>query len=1257
MDFYKIRVKENKGVPQAYPDWIVDNFDDMMVRGGSFYAVWDEELGMWSTNEFDVRRLVDQELSEFVEDAKRKGAIFEPLFTRNFSTGTWERFNKFVRNLPDSGNYHPLDETITFANTEIRKKDYVSKRLPYSLEEGRTDAWDELLGVLYSPDERDKIEWSIGAIVSGDSRWIQKFLVFYGPPGTGKSTIIDIFEKLFEGYVATFEAKALTSSNGTFAMESFESNPLVAIQHDGDLSRVEDNTKLNSIVGHDSMNINVKYRSAFTIRPNAFVVVGTNKPVKISDAKAGNTRRLIDVHPTGAKIEPSRYHILTENINYELGAIAFKCLQRYREMGKFYYENYIPTKMMMLTDSFYNFVEAHFDIFKASDGIQLKYAWDLYKQYCEDANIAKRLQYHEVRDELESYFEEFKDRQFIGDKEHRSVYIGFKGLPEQGPIPFVPDTSYVIELDDYDSAFDNLYFDQPAQEAKPSGYPGRKWERVTTTLKDIDTTKLHYVKVPEQHIVIDFDLVDEDGEKDLEKNIEEASKLPPTYTELSKSGKGLHLHYIYAGDVHDLDSVLDVGVEIKTLLGDSSLRRKLTKCNNLDIATLSSGLPKKEKKMIESKSIQSERGLRELIDRNLRKEIHPGTKPSIDFIHHILEDAYADGLSYDIQDLKPVLLAFAAKSTHQSLACIKIVQTMKFVGKNNMPEVKSSEKPLIFFDVEVYPNLFILCWKVQDSDIVVRMINPTAEDIAPLFNQKLIGFNNRRYDNHILYARYMGYSLEELYELSHSLIYNGSSNPPGLFGEAYNISYADIFDFSSKKQGLKKFMIELGIHHIELDLPWDQPVEEGQWQKVEDYCVNDVIATEAVFNSRKQDFVAREILAELSGLSVNHTTQQHTAKILFGNDKNPQQLFVYTDLSEQFPGYKFDGKESTYCDEITGEGGYVYSEPGVYSDVALLDVASMHPTSIELLNLFGPYTANFSALKEARMAVKHKDYDRARVLLDGKLAKFLDNVESDDSGAEALAYALKIVINIVYGLTSARFENQFRDHRNRDNIVAKRGALFMIDLKHAVQDRGFTVAHIKTDSIKIPNATPEIIDFIIDFGKQYGYDFEHETTYEKFALINDAVYVACSNGKWTAVGSQFQHPYVFKTLFSHEDLEFDDLCEVKNVTQGSMYLGPPMDGSPSDDWDMSEMRHVGRTGSFMPVRYDGHSLWRIKDGKRYHVSGTKGYQWIERDVAKYRDSIDELFTDMDYFEKLKNDAIKAIERFRPFDQFLEGDPF
>ena len=84
--------------------------------------------------------------------------------------------------------------------------------------------------------------------MSGDSKEIQKFLVFYGSAGTGKSTILNIIQKLFDGYYSVFDAKALGSSTDAYALEPFKDNPLVAIQHDGDLSRIEDNTRLNSVV-------------------------------------------------------------------------------------------------------------------------------------------------------------------------------------------------------------------------------------------------------------------------------------------------------------------------------------------------------------------------------------------------------------------------------------------------------------------------------------------------------------------------------------------------------------------------------------------------------------------------------------------------------------------------------------------------------------------------------------------------------------------------------------------------------------------------------------------------------------------------------------------------------------------------------------------------------------------------------------------------------------------------------------------------
>lgn len=111
-----------------------------------------------------------------------------------------------------------------------------------------------------------------------------------------------------------------------------------------------------------------------------------------------------------------------------------------------------------------------------------------------------------------------------------------------------------------------------------------------------------------------------------------------------------------------------------------------------------------------------------------------------------------------------------------------------------------------------------------------------------------------------------------------------------------------MYDFASaaNKQSLKKWEIQLGLHHQELALPWDQPVDETRWEEVAKYCDNDVISTEAVFEHLSGDWAARQILAELSGLSVNDTTNAHSARIIFGKNKHPQSEFVYTDLSKEF---------------------------------------------------------------------------------------------------------------------------------------------------------------------------------------------------------------------------------------------------------------------------------------------------------------------------------------------------------------------
>lgn len=1307
MDFFKPWTRSvGKGRMEIYPKFFVQNSEDLMVRSGDFYAFWDEARGEWSKDLDRLYKVIDKELDDYYDTHKQD--FTDSVFVAHMwdaDSGSVDKWKKYVtKQMHD--NFRMLDDSIVFLNDPRDKKLYSSHRLNYPLENCQIPCYDKLMSTLYSEEDRMKLEWAIGAVVTGDAKKIQKFIVIDGIPGSGKSTVLLIIQQLFggdEGYCAHIDSGKIASGY-TFAFETISENPLVCYEDEAKLDKIAENTGLNSLVAHEPTTVNKKNKSQYATRFHCFIFLCSNNPVNITDSKSGLLRRLIDVEPTGETLDIDEYNRCMDGIKYELGGIAWHCREVYLN-NKRAYDKYIPIRMLRSTNIVYSWMEENYTKLCEADGISLSQAWSSYKQFCDDCDIKFRLNRIQLSNELYGYFDDYIQDGYLDDGTHvKSFYTGFKKRKFKNVVkapPKAKTTESWLKLDCTTSLFDTVFAECPAQYATQDDTcrPVQAWDDNKLYLKDIKTSRVHYVRPPLNLICIDFDLKNEKGEKDYILNLEAASKWPQTYAELSKGGAGIHLYYYYTGDVNMLAPIISENIEVKVFAGKCALRRKVSYCNDIEIATITSGLPmrKEEKKMIDMLSFRSQRQLMGFIVKQLRKETHADTHSSVSFIKKGLDDAYASGMPYCIpQDLRDAVYEFAKSSTNHSADCIKMWKAMKWESEEEDPAddiEESSDKPIAFFDIEVYPNLLLICWKTSDTKCQ-WMINPEPQAIDWLFSTyRLVGFNNRKYDNHILFARFMGYSIFECYKLSAQIVSSKKrdADKTCFFREAYNKSYTDIYDYSTKKQSLKKWEIELGLEHKEMDLDWNAEVSDEDIPKIIEYCCNDVEATEAVFYKTASDFKAREILADWAGTTVNTPTNTLTAKIIFGKDKNTSDSFIWRDLSKPvkgwsneahrkflqeecgrftepfdnrsvipyFPGYTFVDGKSLYRDFEVGEGGFVYAEPGMYVNVALIDVESMHPNSyIDELYSGVRYTRRFKQILDLRLCIKHGDFTTAREMFDGKLAKYLD----EEDLADALSYALKIAINSVYGLTSAKFKNAFYNEKNIDNIVAKRGALFMIDLLYSVQEAGFTVAHIKTDSIKIPNATPEIIQMVMDIGHKYGYNFEHEATYEKMCLVNNAVYIAryldaetCEqmygyipsknkkkSGQWTATGTQFQVPYVFKSLFTHEDIEFQDLCETKSVTS-AIYLDMDPDGE-------HDYQFVGRVGSFTPVKIGGGVLLRKASEDKYNsVTGTKGYRWLESSVAK---TLDFDIIDEDYYISLAMDAKHAIEKYGDFEWFV-----
>lgn len=1277
MDFVKpIESEDKDGNITIYPLFERIN-KDAVSKGGKLNAYWNGNE--WVSVELADTQLlndINKEVWQYRNkrypnnpNAKALSVSLVPSVSREY-----ERFAKNYK-----GNSEIVfNKRIFFKDDVPSREDYSTTKLSYTPMPGPTPIFDKIMTKWYTEEDIEILLWFIGATLTNNIANVQKFIFIYGSGGSGKGSFLKIVEDIFEDYAQTIKLKKLAGTS-QFANSEIKEIP-VLIDPETDLSRIDNKENFLALTAHEELWVEKKGKDPYPVTFSGLLITASNKPYDMGNTKSGLGRRVVAVYPTGEKFPTDEYYNLMSQVKFEIAYIAQRAIDTYSKYGIEYInsldEDY---RMRIETDDVYNFVRESVRHNILRETTTLGVAAEAYKVHLEANDWSTKGFKNRIKEELKAYYKEYYEEKRVDGNKLYNVYVGLKHdkiFPEEASNR--RDKQRILSeeetLPDYSSDF-NLFAnsDDVGQLANEEGHPASKWAKVNSKVKDIDQSKLHWVQLPVNRIRIDFD------KPTLKENLELSKDYPPTYGELSRSGKGIHLHYLFDGDITTLDTNKHDDIEVKVSTGNSAVRRKFTKSNGIEeIAHISSGLPLKEKKVLsDSKEyITTESSMRNEIRRALRKEHHGATKPEIDFIFKILNDAKDQGVEYDLRDMRQAVMNFALDSTHQSEAALKVYSKMPFstiMDLVDTPQADVSDgseafqsitggyhrvpdKDLYFFDIEVFKNLLMVSFKRYGEDDVTTWYNPSPEQIEWLLNKPLVGFNNRKYDNHILYAALTGSNNMELYEASIRII---GKSKNAFYAPAYSLAYADILDFSNTKMSLKKWEVTLGLPYDELNFDWNEPLPEADWARAAEYNRNDVEATEEVFKHLYEDYEARLMMAQLTDSPVSNSTNQLSAKFIFGNDKNPEQKLVYTDLSETFPGYKYGYMEKTinhqdgtqtvkktvhseYKGEDPSEGGYVYSVPGVYKDVVEMDIKSMHPFSAIALKYFGPYAKRFEELVYARAHVKHavnkdgslnrENIDAAKNMLGGALAPYL----TDDANFSALAYALKIIINSVYGMSSAKFDNKFKHMLNDDNIIAKRGALFMIDLKEAILNKGWTVVHIKTDSIKIHPDTQEVRDFVTDFGSKYGYDFEIAGEYDKMALVNNAVLIAHykdgGQKDWHAIGIDYAQPIVYKTLFTHDEIVDDDYILIKESKAGPIYLGD---------------RFIGRVGKFY-ASLSGQELVWVKDDKRNALTGTKNFLWrVPEDLTSKFD------IDMNYYDTMIVDAINKIQKVGDVTELIE----
>lgn len=462
--------------------------------------------------------------------------------------------------------------------------------------------------------------------------------------------------------------------------------------------------------------------------------------------------------------------------------------------------------------------------------------------------------------------------------------------------------------------------------------------------------------------------------------------------------------------------------------------------------------------------------------------------------------------------------------------------------------ISQEQETLLFYDIEVFSHNALVVFKDINKKLV-RVFHNNFTKLAEFIEGKtLVGFNNYYYDDKILTYMLELKSVQQIKVLNDQIIAGENVR----FISKPRFDSLDVFQqIDPSFPSLKKIEGNFGRKILESSVSFniDRELTPTEFDEVLYYCAYDVDTTIDVYIEREKSyFQPKKSLVEMLGKkeAMKWNTTTISANLLldkplpkWSNIRVEESLLdlvpaevkeMWLEKAQSYTGEYSEGVKKKITIEMFdniiefgfgGLHGAHKSIKKVQEGVKLLDVASMYPNLILILNCLAHASEKYRKILLQRLAVKHSN--------------------------PILADALKLILNSVYGNLNNQYSMLYNPKAALSVCVL--GQIVLFDLCKRIAPFA-TIININTDGIAFVPHDNSYIAAHEEWQKDYSLQLE-EKEFLNFIQKDVNNYIAVKKDETLICKGADVNRYAKDQLFRNNNARILDIALVNHLIYGA----------------------------------------------------------------------------------------------------------